>query len=145
MIDETVFPFLRTYDFESEAGADELPPFVDVKWDRENNRAVIGEDGLPVFVTGREALTGWMDRTLKTSKGLEAFYTDEYGCEAYRLIGMPWQRETIFAEAKRYVADCLEANEYIMDIEISNLEFNGGKLSIGCAVETVYGTITAEV
>lgn len=144
MIDDTIFPFLKSFDFESDEDSVEKPLFTDVKWDCENNCAVIGDDGSPVIVTGREALIGWIDRTLKTIRYLEPFYTDEYGCEAHRLVGMPWQRETILAEAKRLVTDCLETNEYIESVEIKDLKFTGSKLSIECAVESIYGTISVE-
>lgn len=137
---DSVFPFIRTAAYRK-ATAAELPLYRDVDWD-ERGFAKLDADHEPVFVTGAPALRGWILRALRTRRYAEEPHTWQYGSELDRLIGMPWQRETRCAEAKRYITECLSVNPYITGVTVDGVAFTGTTLTVSCTVHTVYDDIT---
>lgn len=145
---DSIFPFIQpqVYTADDLPSATELPLYADVAWDFENGLPVFVR-GEPVIVTGLNAVLSWAWRALKQERFVNEIYSWNYGNEIMTLIGQQWQQETKEAEAVRYIRECLTALPYITgvgDIKIS-FEGEGGRLTIACSIQTVYGEATINV
>lgn len=141
---DNIYPFLHNAQY-TETPTDELPLYVDVKWDDERCCAVLGDDGEPIICTGADALHGWIMRALLTDRYADEHYSAAFGSELRRLIGRTWQPSTRMAEARRCIEDCLLQNPYIKSVTVDDASLLGNALHIACSVQTVCGNLTEEV
>lgn len=115
-----------------------LPLYREVAWDFDTN-APRFERGSPVIVTGKEAVKVWAWKALHVPRFRYEMYSRDYGSELQSLIGQPYSAELKRAEAIRYVREALTINPYITSVDDISVEFEDGKLSISCKVNTIYG------
>ena len=130
-----IFPFLQP---EAVIKDTALPLAREIKWDRENNAPVFS-GGVPVIVTGREAVLTWAWKALHTERYRWPIYTWDYGCEARSLIGQAYTEELKESEAARCVRECLTINPYITGVSDVDTAFSDGGLTINCRIVTIYG------
>ena len=45
----------------------------------------------------------------------------------------------------RYVRECLSVNPYITGVRQIAVDFSGARLSLSCAVDTIYGEVKVDV
>ena len=136
-----LFPMIQP---RSAQRAAELPIPVEVKWDYKTDTPV-WRYGLPVTVTGAEAVLVWAWKALHVPRYRYEIYTWDYGNECEALIGQQYTDELKRAEAIRYVKECLLVNPYIEDVGDIEVEFADGLLSIRCRLTTIYGEVTVDV
>ena len=115
-----------------------LPLCKEVAWDFETNTPRF-ERGSPAIVTGKEAVKVWAWKALHVPRFRHEMYSRNYGSELQSLIGQPYSAELKRAEAIRYVREALTINPYISSVDDISVEFEDGKLSIFCKVNTIYG------
>lgn len=139
----TLFPIIQPKLAEAKA---ELPMLREIKIDFTTGRAVFRR-GEPVIVEGAEAVLSWAWLALHTVRFRYPIFRWAYGCELENLIGQPYTEALKQAEARRYVSECLTASPYITSVDDITVGFADGRLSISCALSTVYGRkeLTADV
>lgn len=121
-----------------------LDMYKEIKWDYENNIPIFN-NGIPVVVTGVEAIKVWVWRTLQTPRYRYQIYTWDYGSEIESLIGAPFSEALKQSEVERYLKECLLINPYIIDISDVVVNFEGDKFRIECTIVTVYGEVKVNV
>ena len=84
-------------------------------------------------------------KALKTERFLYSIYSWEFGTELYELTGKPYSKALTESEAIRYIKEALLVNEYILDVNVSNIGFDGSKLTATATVTTVYGEVDVVV
>jgi hypothetical protein len=136
----SVFPSVSTYGYTS---TENLPLCKDWKWDFTKDKAVF-QNGIPVTVTGLEAVKVWCWNALKTVRKRYRIFSDDYGCDLERLIGKNYLETTKKAEAKRYVKECLMVSRYVTGVENITTTFKGDDLIIECTVNTIYGNFSVK-
>jgi len=119
-----------------------LPLCRDVLW---ADGAAVMRSGLPVIVTGLQAVQGWIWRALMTARYGFRIHTNAYGCELPNLIGQPYSDAVKRAEACRMVEDALRVNPYIRAVRDIKISLSGAAVQISCTVDTVYGEVSANV
>ena len=87
----------------------------------------------------------WAWNALKTIRGQTALFTLDYGNELQALTGRAFSQEVKESEAVRYVRECLSVNPYITGVRQIAVDFSGARLSISCAVDTIYGEVKVDV
>lgn len=117
-----------------------LELFKEVAWDFENNIPLI-KNGDFIILEGNEALKTWIFKALHVNRYENIIYTWNYGNELQSLIGKGYSRELIYAEAKRYIEECLLINKYIKSIDYVEIDFKENLLSINFKVTTIYGSL----
>lgn len=120
-----------------------LPELRECKWDFVNDRPVFVQ-GQPMIVTGQAAVAVWAWNALHTVRGRHEIYTDGYGSDVENLIGTGWSSELKAAEARQYVTECLTASPYIRAVRDMEISFSGDRLTVRCAIESIYGVIRLE-
>ena len=138
---DNVYPFLHNVQY-AETPTEELPLYVDVKWDDARSCAVLRDDGEPILCTGADALHGWIMRALLTDRYADEHYSAAFGSELRRLIGRTWQPHD---GARRCIEDCLLQNPYIKSVTVDDASLHGNALHIACSVQTIYGNLTEEI
>ena len=132
-----IFPIIQP----SEASqSTELPLCREVAWDYENNKPIY-KNGLPVEVTGKEAVKVWIWKALQTTRFRHEIYTWAYGSDYETLIGQAYTDELKEAEAPRYLRECLLINPYITTVKNNNVDFEAGRLTVEATAVTVYGEV----
>jgi len=131
----TLFPII---DAPQAVKSTALPLYREVAWDYETNTPRF-ERGSPVIVSGREAVKVWAWKALHVPRFRYEMYSRDYGTELHYLIGQPYSEELKRAEAIRYVREALMINPYITSVDDISVDFDNGKLSITCKVNTIYG------
>ena len=101
--------------------------------------------GVPVEVTGAEAVRVWVWKALKTARCRYDIYTWDFGCEAENLVGRPFTAQVKESEAARYIREALEPNPYITGVRQADVSFQGDRLDVTCRVETIYGEVEVHV
>ncbi len=137
----TLFPIIQPQSAEVDT---KLPLYREVKWDYENNEPVF-KNGLPVIVTGKDAILVWAWKALNTPRFKHEIYTWDFGCEAEALVGQPFTGELKRSEAARYVRECLLVTPYITGVTDVSVSFTEGVLTVGCKIETIYGEVQLNV
>jgi hypothetical protein len=136
-----IFPFLQPEAVTTDAA---LPLAREIKWNFDNNVPVFS-GGVPVEVTGIDAVAVWAWKALHTDRYRWPVYTWDYGCEARSLIGQAYTEELKESEAARCVRECLLINPYITDVADITTDFADGLLTISCRLVTIYGEETLNV
>lgn len=121
-----------------------LPELRECKWDFKLDLPVFAQ-GKPVIVTGQEAVAVWAWHALHTVRGRHEMYSDGYGSDIENLIGTGWSSELKAAEARQYVTECLLASPYIRALRDMQITFADDRLTVSCAIESIYGVIQLEV
>ena len=116
----------------------QLPLLKECKWDFGNNRAVFAH-GVPVIVSGHEAVLVWAYHALLTVRGRWEIHTAKYGSDLEALIGSSWSGDLVRAEAMQYVRECLLASPYITAITGLTVTFENTMLRILCTIQSIYG------
>lgn len=140
---QTLFPAIQPA---AEVKRESLPLCRNIKIDLATGRAVF-QRGEPVIVEGREAVLSWAWMALHTPRFRYAVFTWGYGCEVEGLIGQPYTEALKQSEARRYVSECLTVSPYITGVDDITVGFESGRLTISCAITTIYGReeLTANV
>ena len=137
----SLFPLIEP---QSTEAVPKLGLYKEIKWDFINNVPVFA-NGAPVIVTGKEAVSVWVWKTLHTPRYRYEIYTWDYGCEMESLIGQPYTDELKQSEATRYIKECLLTNPYIVGVNNVTVIFTEDVLTISCSIETIYGEVEINV
>lgn len=121
-----------------------LPVPQDVAWDFAAGIPIF-RAGMPVMVSGQEALKVWVYKALRTARRRYPIYSRAYGCGAWQLVGKPYTEQLKRSEAQRLVRECLLRSPYIRAVENIEVTFSDGTLDISCDVKTIYGEVTVHV
>lgn len=88
---------------------------------------------------GAKALAMWAYLAIHTERYNFFQYSWNYGCEINELIGQQYSDEYTKAEVERMIAECLEVNPYITEIEDLEVSKEKDKLHIKFTIITDYG------
>lgn len=141
MAEESIFPYLQPT---AAAPAAELPVLRECAWDFANDVPILRQ-GVPVVVERAEAVAVWAWNALHTERFLWPCFSANYGNETYMLIGQGYQAETKRAEVQRYIEECLLACPYITAVTGTTIAVVGDRLTVGFAIQSVYGEVKMEV
>lgn len=136
-----IFPVVQP---EAEESAGTLPLAQEVKWDFGRGTPVFSA-GVPVTVTGAEAVAVWCWKALKTVRYRHDVYTFDFGNEAEELIGKAYSGEVKRSEAMRCVREALLASPYVTGVGEIAVTFAGDTLTVQCTVTTIYGEVGIHV
>lgn len=117
-----------------------LPLCEEVAWDFENNVPVF-RNGLPVIVTGKEAVKVWIWKAIHTPRFRHQIYSWDYGSEFERLVGQAYTQTVKEAEAPRFLQECLLTNPYISAVTGISVTFEANRLTVTGTAETIYGKV----
>lgn len=133
----SIFPIIQPAEASQSA---ELPMCREIAWDYEENRPIF-KNGLPVEVTGVEAVKVWIWKALHTTRFRHEIYTWAYGSDYESLIGQAYTDDLKEAEAPRYLKESLLINPYIKSVKNINVDFEAGRLTVEATAVTVYGEV----
>ena len=137
------FPFISVPDTEVTTETP-LTMYREIAWDYKLDEPVL-VNGELLIVEGNEAIKVWCYKALKTERFIYDVYTWNHGTELDALIGKPYSRELIKAEATRYIQEALLINEYILDVNVLDVSFEGDTLTAQVNVTTIYGEVDVVV
>lgn len=137
------FPFISVPDGEQTENT-QLAMYKDVAWDFNLDKPIL-VNGKFKIVEGNEAIQVWCYKALKTERFVYPIYSWDFGSELNELIGKPYSKELVKSEAIRYIKEALIINEYILDVNVSNVGFDGSKLTATATVTTIYGEVDVVV
>lgn len=133
----TIFPVIQP---KVQAVEMPLPIYREIAWDYEKDEPIF-ENGSPVIIEKKEALTVWVWNALNTVRGRHEIFTRNYGNDMENLIGQPYSEDLKRAEAARYVRECLLINPYIKSVDDISVSFSDCELTVSLLVSTAYGDI----
>ncbi|MEG0780765.1 MAG: DUF2634 domain-containing protein [Oscillospiraceae bacterium] len=136
-----IFPAIQP---EAAQKSETLPPCMEIAWDFQEDRPIF-TGGRPLVVTREKAVQVWCWNALKNPRGRYPIHSRDYGSELEELMGQAFTPELKQSEAVRYVRETLQINPYITGVEDIAVDFVGDRLSIHCAVSTIYGEVTVDV
>lgn len=139
----TLFPAIQPAEADTSTTS-ELPMCKEVAWNFERNIPVFRK-GMPVIVTGKEAVKIWIWKAIKTARYRQEIYSWDYGSELENLVGQAYTPTLKEAEAPRYLRECLMINPYIKAVKNITTAFQGDALAISCTVVTIYGEVDINV
>lgn len=139
MMNMGVFPFTS---YASSGTADELPLFMEMAYDYENN-CLLKKSGKTYKVYKDEAIKIWIYKALKVKRFVYPSYTHAYGNEIENIIGNTSDKGIFESEVKRYITECLMVNPYIQEVNNFSFEYDE-KIIITFDVTTIYGRFTYE-
>ena len=132
----SLFPFISNTD---EVKVDNsFPLYKEVDWDFEKDTPII-QNGDFKIVEGNNAIKVWIYKALLTPRYSYSIYSWNYGSELMDLIGKAYTPSLTKSEAKRYIKEALEINPYILEVNISEIDFKDGILSADIKILTIYG------
>ena len=91
------------------------------------------------IVEGNEAIKIWIYKALQTPRYQYEIYTWDYGSELLDLVGKAYTPSLTKEEAKRLIKEALEINPYILEVEITDINFKDSLLSADIKIVTIYG------
>jgi hypothetical protein len=133
----SIFPMIQPPTTTESADAT-LPLCQEVAWDYQANRPIFRR-GLPVVVTGLQAVEVWIWKALYTARYRYEIYSWDYGSEFESLIGQAYTDTLKEAEAPRYLRECLLINPYIKAVKNITVTFQDSRLIVEGTAETIYG------
>lgn len=133
------FPFISVPDTEVTTETP-LTMYREIAWDYKLDEPVLVNGELSV-VEGNEAIKVWCYKTLKTERFTYDIYSWNHGTELDALVGKPYSKNLIKAEATRYIQEALLVNEYILGVEAIDISFEGSNLVAHVKVTTIYGEV----
>ena len=132
----SLFPFISNID---EVKVDNtFPMYKEVAWDFKNNIPIL-ENGDFKIVEGNEAIKVWVYKAILTPRYNYSIYTWDYGSELLDLIGKAYTPSLTKEEAKRLIKEALEINPYILEVEITDINFKDSLLSADIKIVTING------
>lgn len=132
----SLFPFISNTD---EIKVDNsFPMYKEVAWDFKKNIPIL-ENGDFKIVEGNEAIKVWVYKAILTPRYNYSIYTWDYGSELLDLIGKAYTPSLTKEEAKRLIKEALEINPYILEVEITDINFKDSLLSADIKIVTIYG------
>lgn len=134
----SLFPFISNTD---EIKVDNsFPMYKEIAWDFKRNIPIL-ENGDFKIVEGNNAVKVWVYKALLTPRYNYSIYSWDYGSELLDLIGKAYTPSLTKEEAKRLIKEALEINPYILEVEITDIDFKDSLLSATVKVKTIYGEI----
>lgn len=133
------YPFITGADNNIE---NELPLYVELSWDFENDCFIYDKYGNHEFVEGKEAIKIWIYKTLQVERFKYLAYSWQYGLELEKYIGKVMGVQERLSELKRCIIESLMVNPYIKAIQ--NMEFKSNSADeIECVFDcvTIYGEV----
>lgn len=94
-------------------------------WDEDH---FIMEDGSPVMVRKADAVKEWINLVVRTRQGRYPIYPNDFGGDAYDLIGKKIPKGYMLSEFKRKMLESSQYNPGIDDME--GFTYDGEKISI---------------
>ncbi|MCI8483508.1 MAG: DUF2634 domain-containing protein [Lachnospiraceae bacterium] len=91
------------------------------------------------IVEGVEAVKVWCYLALRVARYRFFICSWDYGNEIEDLYGQGFSAEHIESEAARMIRECLLENDYIEDVDVSDIEYKKGRLRAVVTIETIYG------
>ena len=132
----SLFPFISNID---EVKVDNsFPMYKEVAWDFESDCPVL-ENGNFKIIEGNEAIKIWVYKALLIPRYHHLIYSWDYGSELLDLIGKAYTPSLTKSEAERYIKEALEINPYILEVDVSNINFKDGALNADIKLLTIYG------
>ena len=132
----SLFPFVSNTDEVKVNNT--FPMYKEVAWDFKKNIPIL-ENGDFKIVEGNEALKVWVYKAILTPRYNYSIYTWDYGSELLDLIGKAYTPSLTKEEAKRLIKEALEINPYILEVEITDINFKDSLLSADIKIVTIYG------
>ena len=131
----SLFPFISNTD---EVKVDNsFPLYKEVAWDFEKDIPII-QNGDFKIVEGNEAIKVWAYKALLTPRYNHSIYSWDYGSELMDLIGKAYTPSLTKEEAKRYIKEALLINPYILEVDITGINFKDGILNADVKIKTIY-------
>lgn len=91
------------------------------------------------IVEGTEAVKVWIYLALRIARYRFFILSWEYGNELEELYGQGYSREHMECEAREMIKDCLLANDYIEEVEITKIDIlEDGKMVADISVSTIF-------
>ena len=134
----SLFPFISNTDDVKVNNT--FPMYKEIAWDFKNNIPIL-ENGDFKIVEGNQAIKVWAYKALLTPRYNYSIYSWDYGSELLDLIGKAYTPSLTKEEAKRLIKEALEINPYILEVEITDIDFKDSLLSATVKVKTIYGEI----
>ena len=128
----------------AEASTPSRPMAREILWDAERKTSV-WRGGVPLIVTGKEAVKSWAYRALQIPRYRYAAFSLDYGNECEHLIGTAYSEALKKAEAARYVEECLMQNSYINSVDNVEVDFSEGTITVSAVIQTIYGEVALYV
>lgn len=125
---------------EQTAQSQTLPLCREVAWDFERGIPRF-RGGVPIEVTGKEAVKVWIWKAIRTPRFRYEIYTWAYGSEFETLLGQAYSDSVKTAEAPRYLRECLLVNPYITQVKNIAVSFEAAKLAVEGTAVTIYGEV----
>ena len=132
----SLFPFVSSVDDVKIDNS--FPLYKEVAWDFKKNIPIL-ENGDFKIVEGNEAIKVWVYKAILTPRYNYSIYTWDYGSELLDLIGKAYTPSLTKEEAKRLIKEALEINPYILEVEITDINFKDCLLSADIKIVTIYG------
>ena len=133
----SLFPFISNNVDEVKIN-NTFPMYKEVAWDFKNNIPIL-ENGDFKIVEGNEAVKVWIFKAILTPRYNYSIYTWDYGSELLDLIGKAYTPSLTKEEAKRLIKEALLINPYILEVEITDINFKDSLLSADIKIVTIYG------
>ena len=116
----SLFPFISITD---EVKVDNtFPIYKEVAWDFKNNIPIL-ENGNFKVIEGNQDIKVWIYKALLTPRYSHSIYSWDYGSELIDLIGKAYTPSLTKEEAKRLIKEALQINPYILEVEITDIDF----------------------
>ena len=132
----SLFPFISNTDEVKVNNT--FPMYKEIAWDFKRNIPIL-ENGDFKIVEGNEAIKVWVYKAILTPRYNYSIYTWDYGSELLDLIGKAYTPSLTKEEAKRLIKEALEINPYILEVEITDINFKDSLLSADIKIVTIYG------
>ena len=132
----SLFPFVSNTDEVKVNNT--FPLYREVAWDFKNNIPIL-ENGDFKIVEGNEAIKVWVYKAILTPRYNYSIYTLDYGNELLDLIGKAYTPSLTKEKAKRLIKEALEINPYILEVEVTDINFKDCLLSADIKIVTIYG------
>ncbi len=142
----SIFPLVTEHDLETVNidNKSELPMYYEIDWDFNKDEPILKNSDF-VIVEGNNAIKVWIYKAIKTVRYQYLIYSWDYGCEINSLIGQKYTIGLTKSEAERYIKECLLINPYILEVKITDVNFNRDVLNAHIKVKTIYGEVDVNV
>ena len=132
----SLFPFISNTDDVKVDNS--FPMYKEIAWDFKRNIPILENRDFKI-VEGNEAIKVWVYKAILTPRYNYSIYTWDYGSELLDLIGKAYTPSLTKEEAKRLIKEALEINPYILEVEITDINFKDSLLSADIKIVTIYG------
>ncbi|MCO1599819.1 DUF2634 domain-containing protein [Desulfosporosinus nitroreducens] len=109
-------------------------------WDFEAGDFVLKDGKIPE-VTGAEYVKVWVEKALRTIKGIIIYEGTDYGSAHHGLIGRSFDREFTHAELERTIKEALLINSVITSVSNFEVETDEDRVTLSMTLNTIYGEV----